>query len=57
MDEWTTDELLGEVLSRSADDRAALDRVQVTTMRAILDVCDRENAESDHWHSGAAALP
>lgn len=42
LDKWTTEELLGEVLSRSAGDRAALDRVQLTTLHAILNDCDRK---------------
>jgi hypothetical protein len=53
---WTTEELLGEVLSRGAGDRAALDRVQVTTMRAILDDCDKKGAQPDHWHVGATPI-
>ena len=56
LDTWTTEELLGEVLSRSAGDRAALDRVHVTTMRAILDDCDQRGAQSDHWHARVAAV-
>ena len=54
--EWTTEELLGEVLSRSAGDRAALDRVQVTAMRAILDDCDERGEQPDHWHARAATV-
>ena len=43
LDRWTTDELLAEVLSRSAGDRSALDRIQVSTMRALLDDCDQKS--------------
>jgi hypothetical protein len=42
LDIWTTDELLTEVLCRSAGDRPALDRIQVTTMRAMLSDCDQK---------------
>ena len=42
LDTWTTDELLAEVLDRSAGDRPALDRIKVTTMRALLDDCDQK---------------
>ena len=58
---WTTDELLAEALSRSAGDRPALDRIQITIMRALLDDCDRRsavdrNTPSGHWHATEAAL-
>jgi len=39
---WTTDELLVEVLKRSAGSRRALDFVQATTLRALLQECDRK---------------
>jgi hypothetical protein len=42
LDTWTTDELLKEVLHRSAGDRPALDRIQRTTMRAVLSDCDQK---------------
>jgi hypothetical protein len=42
LDTWTTDELLTEVLLRSAGDRPALDRIQVTTVRALLNDCDQK---------------
>jgi hypothetical protein len=42
LDTWTTDELLTEVLGRSAGDRPALDRIQITTMRALLNDCDQK---------------
>ncbi len=48
---WTTEELLGEVLRRSAGDRHALDRVQVTAMLAILDDCDQRGMHPAHWHA------
>ena len=56
LERWTTDELFAEVLSRSAGDRSALDRIQVTTMRAFLDDCDQKNARPDHWHADTDAL-
>jgi hypothetical protein len=43
LDSWTTDELLAEVLSRSSGDRSALDRIRVSTMRALLDDCDQKS--------------
>lgn len=46
LDTWTTDELLTEVLHRSAGDRPALDRIQVSTMRAVLNDCDQK-ADAD----------
>ena len=42
LDTWTTDELLTEVLCRSAGDRPALDRIQATTVRALLNDCDQK---------------
>jgi hypothetical protein len=42
LDIWTSDELLTEVLDRSAGDRPALDRIHVTTMRALLNDCDQK---------------
>jgi hypothetical protein len=48
LDRWTTDELLAEVLSRSAGDRSALDRIQVSTMRALLDDCDQKRGTQRH---------
>lgn len=39
---WTTDELLTEVLHRSAGDRPALDRIHVATMRAQLNDSDQK---------------
>ncbi len=56
LDRWTTDELLAEVLTRSAGDRSALDLIQVTTMRAILDDCDEKGTQSDRWHAVPTAL-
>jgi hypothetical protein len=48
LDRWTTDELFAEVLSRSAGDRSALDRIQVSTMRALLDDCDQKSGAERH---------
>jgi hypothetical protein len=39
---WTTDELLAEVLRRSAGDRPALQSLQLTTIRALLAEGDRK---------------
>ena len=38
---WTTDELMAEVLKRSAGDRRALDALSATILRALLAECDR----------------
>ena len=43
---FTSDELLTEVLDRSAGDRPALDRISETTIRAVLNDCD-EKAEPE----------
>ncbi len=61
LDRWATDELVAEVLRRSAEDRPALDRLQATIMRARLDDCDRKadtetGTRSGHWHVEATAL-
>ena len=39
---FTSEELLTEVLDRSAGDRPALDRISATTMRAVLSDCDEK---------------
>ena len=41
---WTTDELLAEVLKRSAGDRPALQLLQLTTIRALLAEGDRKGS-------------
>jgi len=46
LDTYTTDELLTEVLDRSAGDRPALDRISATTIQAVLNDCD-EKADAD----------
>lgn len=56
LERWSTDELFAEVLSRSAGDRSALDRIQVTTMRALLDNCDQKGTRPDHWHAEEAPV-
>lgn len=61
LDRWATDELVAEVMKRSAGDRPALDHLQSTILRALLDDCDRQadtavGAQSRHWHIGATAL-
>ncbi len=43
MDAWTTEELLKEVLDRSAGDRSALDHIQTTAVRALLNDCDQKS--------------
>lgn len=48
LDTWTTDELLTEVLHRSEGDRPALDRIQATTMRAVLNDCDQKADDGPH---------
>lgn len=52
---WTTEELLGEVLSRRAGGRAELNRDQVTTIRVILNDYDEEASRSIYWHAGTLA--
>lgn len=42
LDEWSTEELLREVLSRGAGNRAALDHARAMTLRAILDDGDEK---------------
>jgi hypothetical protein len=52
LDDWTTDELLAEVLDRSAGDRPALDRIQAKTMRALLNDRDQKadaGSQPSHW--------
>ena len=44
LDEWTADQLLAEVLQRSADNLQALRRMQSTMLRALLIAIDRESA-------------
>ena len=39
---WTTDELLAEVVERSAGDRPALQLLQATMIRALLAEGDRD---------------
>jgi hypothetical protein len=56
LDTWTTDELLTEVLYRSAGDRPALDRIQVTTMRALLNDCDLKADAGTQPATGQAGL-
>ena len=41
LNKWTTDELLSEVLGRSAGDRPKLNHIQAMIMRALLDDCDQ----------------
>jgi hypothetical protein len=53
---WTTEELLSEVLGRSAGDRPALDRIQVLTMRALLSDCDQK-ADAGTPPARHASLP
>ncbi len=53
LDTWTSDELLTEVLYRSAGDRPALDRIQVTTMRALLKDCDEKADAGTQSATGA----
>lgn len=52
LNNWTTEELLGEVLSRRVGDRAELNRDQVTTIRAILNDYDEGATRSIYWHAG-----
>lgn len=52
LDAWTTDELLAELLRRSTGDRPALDRIQATIMRALLNNCDQK-ADADRWPATA----
>jgi hypothetical protein len=40
LESWATDDLLAEVLRRSAGDKSALDRIQATTMRTLLNHAD-----------------
>ena len=42
LDRWTTDELLAEVLSRSAADRPALELLHKTIIGALLTESDRQ---------------
>lgn len=56
LDRWTTDELLAEVLTRSAGDRSSLDLIQVATIRAILDDCDDKGTQSDRWRAVPTAI-
>ncbi len=44
LDEWTADQLLAEVLERSAENPQALRRMQSTVLRAALIAMDRESA-------------
>lgn len=44
LDGWGTDELLVEVLRRSAADRPALQLLQVTMIRALLAEGDRRSS-------------
>ena len=44
LDEWTADQLLAEVLERSAGNPQALRRMQSTMLRALLIAIDRESA-------------
>ncbi len=44
LDAWTTDELLDEVLLRSAEDRPALRVTHRRTLEALLVARDRESA-------------
>ena len=41
LESWSTDELLAEVLNRSAGSRRELDILQTTILRALLNECDR----------------
>lgn len=53
LDAWTTDELLEEVLRRSAGDRPTLDLIQATIMRALLNDCDQKaDADTSPGHRG-----
>ncbi|HEY8765838.1 MAG TPA: hypothetical protein VIP09_01025 [Dehalococcoidia bacterium] len=59
LDTWTTDELLTEVLYRSEGDRPALDRIQVTTMRALLNDCDQKadaGTQPSTGHAGPLSI-
>jgi hypothetical protein len=57
LDTWTTDELLTEVLHRSAEDRPALDRIHVATMRAQLNHCDKKvGAQPDATSVGLLSI-
>jgi hypothetical protein len=59
LDTWTTDELLTEVRYRSAGDRPALDRIQVTTMRALFNDCDQKadaGAQAATGHAGLLSI-
>jgi hypothetical protein len=56
LDDWSTDQLFGEVLDRSAGDRTALDHIQAMIIRALLDDCDRKahaawSPPLPHWMS------
>jgi len=42
MNRLTTDELLAEVLHRSAGDRPTLNHIQAMIIRALLDECDQK---------------
>jgi hypothetical protein len=57
LDTWTTDELLTEVLSRNAGNRPALNRIQVTTMRAVLNDCDQKAIAASSQTGELAASP
>ncbi len=46
LDEWTADQLLAEVLERSADNPQALRRMQSMMLRTLLIAIDRESASS-----------
>jgi len=48
LDKSSTEELLREVLSRSAGNRAALNHIRLTTLRAILDDGDQKETQPDH---------
>ncbi len=43
LDEWTADQLLAEVLQRSADNQQARRRMQSMMLRALLIAIDRES--------------
>jgi hypothetical protein len=43
---WTTDELINEVIKRSAGSRRALNILHVTTLRALLNQSDRDLGRS-----------
>jgi len=52
LNRWTADELLAEVLQRSTGDRPALNDIQVTIMRALLEDCDRKAGANTGTQSG-----